>query len=60
MRACMDEYDKLRNVVSLLLLEDLRYYCQAVGFRPEDAFVRHCHGCEIETCVEALQALPLE
>ena len=56
MRACKDEYDRLRNVALLLLLEDLRYYCQAVGLRP----VRLCHGCEIETCVEALQALPLE
>ena len=60
MRACMDEYDRLRNVVSLLLLEDLRYYCYAVGFRPENVFVRLCYGYEIDTYIEALQALPLE
>ena len=57
MRACKDEYDKLHNVVSLLLLKVLRYYCQAVSFRPDDAIVRLSSSCVI--CVEALQALPL-
>ena len=56
-RECKDDYDRLRTVVSLLLLKVLCYYCQAVSFRPDDAFVRLSPGCVI--CVDALQDLPL-
>ena len=47
MRACMHDYDRQRNVVSFLLLEDVRYYWQAQSLRHYDVCFHRGYDCEV-------------